>query len=92
MKTLTVKISNAEGEEVAWVRMSSSRQLELVLPESGGPRAGDLALPTGAADITTLGCLAAAAAQEAGLQCSREWEGRWELEPSTHFDRDEDER
>jgi hypothetical protein len=36
MKTLTVKILNATCDEVAWVSMSSRRQLEVVLPETGG--------------------------------------------------------
>lgn len=87
MKTLTVKILNPAGEVVAWVRMSSSRQLEEVLPELGGSLAADLPLPTGASDITTLGCLAAGAAQEAGLEYLREWQGRWDMEPSTITDR-----
>ena len=87
MKTLTVKILNPAGEVVAWVRMSSRRQLQAVLPETGGSRASSLSLPTGLADITTLGCLAAAAAQEAGLEYLREWQGQWDLEPSTITDR-----
>lgn len=91
MKTLTIRIHNAAGEELAWVRMSSHRMLEEVLPETGGSLAAELSLPTEASDITTLGCLAAGAAKEAGLQCTREWQGRWELEHSTPSDREEGE-
>lgn len=87
MKTLTVRIYDSAGQEIAWVCMSSRRQLECVMPEIGGPESKVLDLmPSRPWDITTLGCLAAAAAQDAGLDYCQEWQGRWELEPSTPDD------
>lgn len=90
MKTLTVHITDpATGEEVAWVRMSSVNMLDNVMPHTGGPAADALDLiPERPWDIATLGDLAAAAAQEAGLDYAREWQGRWELEHSTPWDRE----
>lgn len=89
MKTLTVQITDpATGEVVAWVRMSSENMLDDVMPEIGGPEADALNLPTEPSDLVTLGCLAAAAAQRAGLDYIRKWQGRWELEHSTPWDRE----
>lgn len=89
MKTLTVHITNpASGEEVAWVRMSSANQLDDAIPQIGGPEADALRLPTEPNDLVTLGCLASAAASEAGLDNHLRWEGRWDLEPSTPWDRE----
>lgn len=83
MKTLTVRIYDPiTRDEVAWVRMSSEWMLDDAIAEIGGPEADALNLPTKPSDISTLGCLAAAAAQEAGLDYTREWEGRWVLEHS----------
>jgi hypothetical protein len=90
MKTLTVHIYQSSGEEAAWIRMSSSGRMEKVSPETGGPLATELELPSEPSDIATLGSLAAAAAQEAGLRYEREWSGRWDLEPSTPEDREEE--
>ena len=91
MKTLTVRLIDPKtGSVAAWVKMSSSRQLEKVEPVIGGPRAAGLELPTDPGDLVTLGCLAAAAADQAGLKPENEWMGKWELEPSTINDREED--
>jgi hypothetical protein len=90
MKTLTVNILNPQGETIIWVRMSSTRQMEEVTPEVGGLYAEEFSMPTVASDIITLGCLAAALAQEAGMASVRIWEGYWDLEPSTPSDREEE--
>lgn len=91
MKTLTVHIFDKSGQEYAWVRMSAEWQLDRVMPEIGGPGATTLELmPDRPYDIVTIGCIAAGAAQRAGLEYTREWEGRFVLEPSTPEDRDSD--
>ena len=49
MKTLTIRIHNPAGEELAWLRMSSRSMFEKARPEKGGRHAAMLALPSEAA-------------------------------------------
>ena len=90
MKTLTVNLTDPASQQVvARVRMSSHRMMEAVIPQSEGSAASGLDLPSEPADLVTLACLAATAADKAGLIPENIWQGRWELEHSTPENRED---